>query len=93
MKELIRTLKDLSVEEWKDRKEFVELWVRIDELKQEAIKHIKLIENNKPFIEWRMVDVINPEAKPLLKKVLTSEGEALILWIKHFFNITERDLK
>ncbi len=37
----LKTLKDLSAEEWKDRKEFVELWVKVDELRQEAIEWVK----------------------------------------------------
>ncbi len=39
----LKTLKDLSFEEWKDRKEFVELWVKVDELKEEAIKYYKAL--------------------------------------------------
>ena len=62
-------------------------------LKQSAINDIKEIMITKPFVEYELVDVIDPKSKPLMKAVLTSEGETLIEWIKWKFNLTKRDLK
>lgn len=50
-----------------------------DELKQEAIKWIKKEEERREFREH--------------KGYSTSECNCIINWIKHFFNITEEDLK
>jgi len=63
------------------------------DLRQEAINHINYIKTHKPHIEWEMVEVIDPEAKPLLKQVLTYEGKVLVEYLKYLFNITEEDLK
>lgn len=72
------TLKDLSAEEWKNRKHFVELWVRVEELKQEAIKRWK------HFKEKYMKE---KDEKQRIHYWGRMEE------IKEFNNLTEEDLK
>ncbi len=54
------------------------------ELKQEAIKHIKEPHLQEYFLSGR-ID-LSPEVREIL-------GDGIKVWIKHFFNITEEDLK
>ena len=83
----LKTLKDLKINEGCGKCRDKTKPYSSEQLKQEAIKHINYIKTHKPYIEWEMVEVIDPEAKPLLKKCLTYEGQILIDWIRYFFNI------
>ena len=76
MKEL-KTLKDFKATEWNSEhtKKF-EDWVKISELKAEAIKWIKLIEKDCPDRYEHYL----------------GEIYGLVNWIKDFFNIKEEEL-
>lgn len=97
----LKTLQDLSAEEWKDRKELVELWVKVDELKQEAIKwiraidsldskgravYIKFCEDNFPKEHYDLL--LNEESLNTLITGLLS----MKYMLEHFCNITKEDL-
>ncbi len=76
-------------------------------LKQEAIKQIKDIRNAKPALEriWskgeqpyiRFTDgtekICEPDEADRLLKLSIYKSENVEIWIKDFFNITEKDLK
>ncbi len=77
----LKTLKELD-----EGKYMFKGLVRIDHLKQEAIKYIKNLQN-KPLPN----DLIKKDRE----KEIFSRGvqKGIIHWIKQFFNITEEDLK
>ena len=89
MTDELKTLKDMSAEEWKDRKDFVELWVKVDELKHEAIKEIKVLKNLGKSNEDLLWENITG------KKIVYSKTsvKTVIKYIKWKFNITKEDLK
>lgn len=83
METKLKTLKDLEEEygEWVGK-----AWFPKDALKEEAIKWIKHIEvMKKP--QSRTGEPFNTS------KWKREEFKTQILWIKHFFNLTEEDLK
>ena len=66
----LKTLKELSLEEWKDRKEFVDLWVKVEELKEEAIRWIKdARENNENITEQGWMEFFNISEEMITKEV------------------------
>lgn len=81
----LKTLKDLSVEEWKDRKEFVELWVKVEEIKQEAIRWVKDYSE-----DWVKLMVDSGEVKS--REDVYHISPQCHIFMK-FFNITDEDLK
>ena len=90
----LKTLKDLDW--WKVPDINKELSVECYRLKQEAIKWIKELEKEIKLFET------NPEYHNEIMKEYYRSGQfnsiliknsEQILWIKHFFNITEEDLK
>lgn len=61
----------------------------VDDLKKEAIKWIKEIERVK---EWEEINNYDWELRFIANR--TEEGRVYMVWLlKHFFNITEEDLK
>lgn len=80
----LKTLMDLTVEEWKNRNEFVELWVKVDELNQEAINDIKELEDFNP---------IQGSKFPVIVSGQITNPKEIIAYIKWKFNLTEEDLK
>jgi len=76
---ILKTLKDLDESNGK-----TELWSHHAHLKQEAIKQIKNLRNAKN------PTIINEEG---IKNKEELKVYHIIFWIKHFFNINERDLK
>ncbi len=62
-----------------------------DNLKQEAIKHIK--ELTKDGYDRCPKITITGEQGQLMKAMIKSESSLVADWIKHFFNITEEDLE
>jgi len=74
-----------------------EEFVLIKELKQEAIKWIKAMKNKEPDYEKDPYefDAANYKFNFGDEEVYLSweEIDAIVSWIKHFFNITEEDLK
>ena len=77
--EKLKTLKDLKVHGPSE-------WVRMEDLKQEAIKHIKELKR-----EWNAVEDTNydAESKMILLRTIEGKDEAF----RHFFNISSEDLK
>ena len=56
-KEELKTLKEMDLIDMEDRKGYTEEVIRIEELKQEAIKHSKAIEEKKG--RWSRQDTLN----------------------------------
>lgn len=76
----LKTLKDLNATEWKNNhSEKVEDWVKLEELKAEAIKWIK---------ERKFLPVPKGVIPATHHAYMHGERE----FIKHFFNLTEADL-
>ncbi len=75
----LKTIEDFRVSEKPSGMD----WVYIDELRQEAIKHIK---SNKIAIEIKGTLTHDQETSVVIKSAQTD-------WIKHFFGITEEDLE
>ncbi len=63
-----------------------ESWIRTDELKQEAIKWIKLLNEHQGKVKCDDGHEFEWEGS-------VQDIYVLKTWIKHFFNITEDDLK
>jgi len=89
MKTELKTLKDLEIEQLSVYKEMGEMharsYIRVayKRARQEAIKWIKRLEDWQEYYQ-----------KQLKKKVGYSyQLESQVWWIKHFFNLTEKDLK
>ncbi len=85
----LKTLKDLNLRQKFDSQEWNLIRMKFfqieEDLRAEAVKWIKELKqnpnaHNEIFTEWHEGDT-----KP--------EGRITINWIKHFFNITEEDLK
>lgn len=85
----LKTLKDFDLVDHKDRKGFSEMFVRFDEIQQEAIEDIKAIQEfvGTPQDEaWSKITGNNV--------VYSEEGKnSIINYIKWKFNISEEDLK
>ena len=62
------------------------------ELKQEAIKWIKHISKD-GFQHNINVETMEDFAREATTVLLKGETDIVVRWIKHFFNITEGDLK
>lgn len=82
-----KTLKDLEATEWKrNPDEKIEDWVKVKELKQEAIKDYKYLRH------WKEQGPIK-----LLPWITTLDDnlglDAIMGYIKWKFNITEEDLE
>jgi len=79
----LRTLKDL-----KYKFDFGREIVYIKELKAEAIKYVEDLQNarEKTFDDGEINELNNGELADLVMKKIQ-------VWIKHFFNLTEEDLK
>lgn len=67
------------------------------ELKHEVINWIKVLKNNKEFVlkgDERIINIWKPQTRFLICEALEINiHEAIIDWFKHFFNITNEDLK
>ncbi|MCD6172945.1 MAG: hypothetical protein J7J96_04020 [Sulfurimonas sp.] len=76
----LKTLKDLEATEWNStHTQRFEKWVNVSELKQEAIKWVKSYE--KSF------------ENPACNEEQENKYLGAISFLKHFFNLTEEDLK
>jgi len=81
----LKTLKDIEVCGCCSTEDMEQYGCIKPELKQEAIKWVKEIEKNGLNINGLLVP---PEAK-----TNKDWNKFMVEWIKHFFNITEEDLK
>jgi hypothetical protein len=94
MEKQLKTLKDLKdklANHIIEEREFIPEaeFVSVKELKQEAIKWVKELDKDINLFKY------SPEAHQKIeeyKEVLTRTSNQ-ILWIKHFFNLTEEELK
>ncbi len=89
----LKTLKDLAFSHQLFSDKRVNL-CREDNVREEAIKWVKELEKSptEPFISVNK-DIIQAKVEETSFKILIAENQALLNWIKHFFNITEEDLK
>jgi hypothetical protein len=86
MEKQLRTLKDLRMEKVENKNDYM---TSEFVLKQEAIKWVKELDKDINLFKY------SPEAHQKIeeyKEVLTRTSNQ-ILWIKHFFNLTEEELK
>lgn len=83
----LKTLKDLEKEH--EEYSYEDSNVDADELKEEAIKWIKeMVDDTNLTYGY---GIFNTETKQVMDYVCPNSN--IILWIKHFFNITDDDLK
>ena len=88
----LKTLKDLETEH--EKYSYEDSLVTGDELRQEAIKHIKELRSGK-LINIGYDEILKYKVKVISidKPMGKVEVFHIVTWIKHFFNITEEDLK
>ena len=89
MKNELKTLKDIKIRKPKAFELPYLDWYK-EELKQEAIKWIKEFDKN---ILKSSDDANCPYCERRLGRPGNEEMLIRIVWIKHFFNITDEDLK
>ena len=97
----LKTFKDLTC--WEDmkkaqsplEKEFHRGAVQLKhDLRQEAIKWLKELKQSpdEPLVSVKKND-IQEYTRMVSLNIQVAENQSLIMWIKHFFNITEEDLE
>ena len=88
----MKTLKDITETEWDIEVTPEEYFALIKNLKQEAIKWIKEMNScDIPLIISNGIPSTAEGSESYMVK--NTNKSALILWIKHFFNITDEELK
>jgi len=77
----MKTLKDITETEWDIEVTPEEYFALIKNLKQEAIKWVKYLQS------------VEQELSKDIKLADNNTYRAQVKWIKHFFNITDEELK
>ena len=86
MKEQLKTLKDFP--------KSYQYWFDVSGLRVEAIKWIKLINaENKRDANINVMPKQAKQIEPFLGCGCCDSNELVVNWIKHFFNISEEELK
>ena len=87
----LKTLKDIAHTEMVDGTRCEAFIPDIQELKQEAIKWIKAIQNQEE--DYGLKGEPPPSNIILFNSIEINAKPGMIYWIKHFFNINDDDLK
>ena len=86
---------DLKLERYFNRggEQFPNDFVNVYELKQEAIKWIKEISKD-GFRQTPQITMdITASTEQITKALMTQETDLVVQWIKHFFNIKDKELE
>ena len=85
------------LEQWKINlmQEFLnENFIKKEDLRAEAIKWIKELSKPQELdLKFSVINHIKPFQKEYIERRLNENKKDIIIWIKHFFNITDEGLK